>query len=258
MKYQHVARFLIGPLLAAPASLAQNVDWQAVQKLASGALIVVKTQRDTVCSFQRATDDRLFCSLKFTGSDYQKPNGDRVFNREAIQNVRTIISLSQYEDENTDCSKGFIVPILAAEAGGGWSSGPQPTSFAGVKLSAPGVGPTNLDLQCDRISGQNGFSVEGSAVLPLFRVPAFRPGNDHLLFKVFAEPGVGYRAGGGPFGGYTSAKALVLFGRKRAEDGGPSPYIEFQRRFPFNSLLEGDNRIAVGVMLTLCDQCSGD
>src|SRR5580658_288182 len=157
-----------------------------------------------------------------------------------------------------DDSKGFIVTFLAVEAGGGWDSLRRPVSFAGVKLGAPGLGPSNLDLQYDRISGQNGFSVEGSGVLPLFRFPAFRPANDHLLFKLFAEPGVGYRAGNGPFGGYASAKALVLLGRRWAEDGGPSPYIEFQRRFPFNSPLGGDNRIAVGVMLVLCESCSGD
>ena len=40
-----------------------------------------------------------------------------------------------------DDSKGFIVPFLAAEAGGGWDSLRRPVSFAGVKLGAPGLAP---------------------------------------------------------------------------------------------------------------------
>ena len=267
MKNQHLPFVLLVPLLAVPASHAQDLDWQSVQKLSPGTLLVVKTHQWTACTFQGATDDKLFCSQYFTKSDFQmppddrKPLGSRMFNREAIQSVRTIDSLEQYENEYIDESGDPLVVFLAAEAGGGLDLRNQPTSFAGVKVPSLVIGlasPFSMDLQYDRLSAQNGFSIEGSAELPIFRVPAFRPGNDHLHFRVFAEPGVGYRAGGGPFGGYTSAKALMLLGSKWFQDGGPSPYIEFQRRFPFNSPLDGDNRIAIGIMSVLCEHCPLD
>jgi hypothetical protein len=261
MNIQRFALQLLVLLFASLAWTQQTFDWRALEKLAPGTLIVVKTDRLTVCSFQRATSDTLFCSLQFVGPDSKNPNGDRSFDREAVQSVRTINSVAQFKDENPDDSSGSLAIAFAAEAGGGWDTKNQPTTFAGVKMGSPILGfggPFNMDLQYDRISGQNGFSVEGSGVLPLFRVPAFRPGEDRLLFKVYAEPGAGYRAGGGPFGGYASAKALVLFGSKWVEDGRPSPYIEFQRRFPFNSPLEGDNRIAAGIMWVLCDRCGLD
>lgn len=82
----------------------------------------------------------------------------------------------------------------------------QPTSFAGVKIG----GPFALDLQYDRIHGKSGFSTEGSAELPLFRVPRFREDKEIKFLKLYAEPGVGYRAGGGPFGGYSSAKVMAV------------------------------------------------
>lgn len=95
--------------------------------------------------------------------------------------------------------------------------------------------------------------------MPLFRVPAFQkyvsPGadlnRDSTFVKLYAEPGVGYRADGGPFGGYTSAKMLFLLTNK----SGWQPYLEIQRRFPFDAPLQGDNRIAIGVMASLCEHC---
>lgn len=251
MNNQRIALLMLAPLLAAPASAQQSLDWQSVGKLAPGTLISVKTHQYTACAFQRATEDKLFCSLKFKGSDFHGSNGDRTFDWREIRDVHAI-TMADYQSDYVDYSKGFLVLTLAAGAGGGWDSARQPTSFAGVKAGMDGL---SLDLQYDRLNAQNGFSVEGSGVLPLFRVPAFRPKNDRLLFKLFAEPGFGYRAGPGPFGQYASAKALVLLGGKWLKDGGPSPYIEFQRRFPFNSPLDGDNRITVGFMFALCEQC---
>ena len=114
-----------------------------------------------------------------------------------------------------------------------------------------------MDLQYDRLNAKNGFSVEGSGVIPLFRAPRYQPKNDRLFFRLYAEPGLGYRAGDGPFGQYASAKMLVLIGDKWV-NGGVSPYLEFQRRFPFNSPLSGDNRIAFGFMWALCEHCGLD
>ena len=145
--------------------------------------------------------------------------------------------------------------MLAAGAGGGWDSAHQPTAFGGVKV---GGGPFALDLQYDRLQGHSGFSTEGSAVLPLFRVPGYRHFSERKFVKFFAEPGLGYRAGGGQFGGYSSAKVLAVLLTDTWSDGWVAPYVEFQRRFPFQSPLQGDNRVTVGVMLAVCEHCGLD
>jgi hypothetical protein len=114
-----------------------------------------------------------------------------------------------------------------------------------------------MDLQYDRLNAQNGFSIEGSSMVPLLRAPRYNPKNDKLFLRAYAEPGLGYRAGSGPFGQYASGKVLVLFGDGWVNDK-VSPYVEYQRRFPFNSPLDGDNRIAFGFMWALCEHCGLD
>lgn len=114
-----------------------------------------------------------------------------------------------------------------------------------------------MDVQYDRVNGQSGFSIEGSGVVPVFRVPRWRPKDDRLFLRVYAEPGLGYRAGDGPFGQYASAKVLALIGDRWMNERA-SPYMEFQRRFPFNSPLEGDNRLAFGMMFAVCEHCGFD
>jgi hypothetical protein len=145
--------------------------------------------------------------------------------------------------------------LFAAEAGGGWNPGlpNAPTAHAGIKL---GTGGLTLDLNYDRISGRSGFSTEGSVMLPLFRYPGPSKDDSKNFIRVYAEPGLGYRAGGGPFGQYSSAKVMVvLFSNKRLGLDNGSPYVEFQRRFSFNSPLHGDNRVTVGIMVALCSSC---
>jgi hypothetical protein len=94
-------------------------------------------------------------------------------------------------------------------------------------------------------------------MLPLFRVPRPLEDKNKKYLKVYAEPGLGYRAGGGAFGGYTSAKVmLALFSDERW--GKPMPYIEVQRRFPFDSPMQGDTRVAIGVMIAMCRHCGAD
>jgi hypothetical protein len=209
MKNQHLTLIALSTLLAVPAS-AQKVDWDAVKATPPGTLIGVLTNSYTSCSYQSADDEKLSCTLKFPGSNYQGVEAERVFNRTDIREFHAI-TLSQYlnDDQNHDYSKGSLVLLLAAQGGGGWDLTHQATSFGGVKIGILGA---SMDLQYDRLAGQNGFAIEGSGILPLFRVPRFHPGNNHLAFKVFAEPGLGYRAGAGPFGQYASGKVLILFG----------------------------------------------
>ena len=154
-----------------------------------------------------------------------------------------------------DPSKWFSL-VLGAQGGGGLDHAHDPTAFAGCKI---GSGPLVLDLGYDRIHGSNGFSTELSGMLPIFRIP-WKPKNESSQYlRFYAEPGVGYRAGGAPFGGYSSAKVMVaLMSDKKLYGDYVLPYIEYQHRFPFNSPLRGDNRIAIGVMVTICGHCGFD
>jgi hypothetical protein len=146
--------------------------------------------------------------------------------------------------------------MAAAGGGGGWDFAHHPNAFAGVKIAIEL--PVSLDLQYDRIQGHSGFSTEGSAVIPLFRVPAFRPFAEKKFVKIYGEPGVGYRAGGGTFGGYTSAKVMAVLLKDTWPNDWLAPYIEYQHRFPIESPPQGDNRVAIGVMLAVCQHCGLD
>ena len=242
---------MLVPLAARADSHAQPVDWQAVEKIPHFAQILVQTQQSNYCYFVRVTFDNLYCLSSKKGFPYTPQKGPEVvFRRDEIRDVRI---------ERYDWSKGIPSLLAGAGGGGGWDSSHQPTAFAGIKIGGI-VCPCSLDLQYDRVQGHSGFSTEGSAVLPLFRFPRFHesvlPGsqkNDdkERFLRVYAEPGIGYRAGGGAFGQYTSAKVLFLL----FPDDKPQPYLEFQRRFPFSSPMQGDNRLTVGLMLTLCEHC---
>jgi hypothetical protein len=250
MKNQQFALFLLTSLLAVTAP-AQTLNWRAVQMISPGARILVVTKQRSLCSFQLATNEQLFCRVQSTDLRRQKPDVDLTFNRSDIQQVYTGRAL---EAETYDYSKGFLSLILAAGGGGGLDTAHQPTSFAGIKIGGIG-GPTSLDLQYDRIHGKNGFSTEGSAVLPLFRVPRFKPGKELKFVKFFAEPGLGYREGGGPFGGYSSAKVMAVLLTDTWSDDWAAPYVEVQHRFPFDTPLDGDTRLTFGLMLAVCEHC---
>jgi hypothetical protein len=246
MRDQQIALFMFASLMAAPGAAAQVMDWQAVEKLAPNTRIWVKAQRQTYCYFQGATEDELFCEFVPKPSSSQKQDSDLVFNRNDVCEVRIAA------EDDYDYSKGSLSLIIAAGSGGGWDFTHRPNAFGGIKIG----GEATLDLQYDRIQGHSGFSTEGSAVLPLFRLPGYKPFKERKFVKVFAEPGVGYRAGAGSFGGYGSAKAMAVLLTDTWSDKWVAPYVEFQRRFPFGSPLQGDNRIGFGVMLVaLCEHC---
>lgn len=159
------------------------------------------------------------------------------------------------KDEPAPYDNSAWLPFLAAaQVGGGWDS-KLPTAHAGIKL---GISPFDLDLQYDRIHGQNGFSTEVSGMLPVFRFPGPMADESRKYVRVYFEPGLGYRAGGGPFGGYSSAKVMVTLFDDEWRNDEYYPYVEFQRRFPFNSPLQGDNRISIGLMWAICEHCGLD
>jgi hypothetical protein len=248
MKIRGLVFVLIFVHLTLPA-YAKKLNWQHIEAISPGTHIYVTALSGTPCLFKKATDSQLFCTFE----DHD-PNGlvsfaDRAFNRAEIRDVCVgdIETCTAY-----DYSKGPLSLLAAFEAGGGWDYLRRQNSFAGVKA---GIGGVSMDLQYDRIDAHSGFSVEGSGVIPLFRVPRYQPKNDRLFFRAYGEPGLGYRAGDGPFGQYACAKVLVLLGDKWVNGDHGSPYIEFQRRFPFNSPLSGDNRTALGYMWALCEHC---
>jgi hypothetical protein len=241
MKNLQIVLFMLASPLAASAAAAQALDWEAVQALPPLTRIWVTTQQRNNCYFLKATSDKLFCQLPSRASASESSRSDLLFNRDDIREVRKV---------PIDMSKGFLDMILAGGGGGGLDSNGQPTVVAGGKIG----GAFTLDLQYDRIQGHNGFSAGGSAVLPLFRFPGPQENKNKNYIRVYAEPGVGYRAGGGTFGFYSSAQALVLL-VSDARWEKPIPYIEFQRRFPFNSPLQGDNRLSIGVMIAFCRAC---
>jgi hypothetical protein len=249
MKSLRIVLCILSSLIAAPGLGAQSVDWEAVKKITPNNWILVETDRKTQCDLQRVTEDKLFCHANregwlsaFSPRYYQNRQGDMMFRREEIREVRVV---------PFDYSQGPLSLLLAAGGGGGLDSSHQPTSFAGIKVG----GPASLDLQYDRIQGNNGFSTEGSAVLPMFRVPRFQFDREVKFIKVYAEPGLGYRAGGGPFGGYSSAKVLVGLFTDTGSNKWTTPYIEVQRRFPFDSPLQGDTRLTFGLMMAVCAHC---
>ena len=136
------------------------------------------------------------------------------------------------------------------EGGVGLDSKGMPTWFGGLKVG----GPFSLDLQYDRMQAHSGFSAEGSAVVPLFRVPAFDPRTEKNFLKVFGEPGLGYRTGGGPFGAYASTKVLLVWLTDKWTIGF-RPYMEYQHRFPVAPGLGGDDRVAFGFLQAFCAHC---
>jgi curved DNA-binding protein CbpA len=252
MKKLRIVLFILASLIAASVAQAQTLDWQAVEKLSPRSWISVETQKRTQCEFEKATSDELFCHINpedwlsgFSGRYSEKRQVRLLFRREDVREVRTV---------PFDYSQGPLSLLLAAGGGGGFDSAHQPNSFAGIKIG----GPFSLDLHYDRIQGHSGFSAEGSAVVPLFRVPRFQVDKEIKFVKVYAEPGLGYRAGGGTFGGYSSAKVLAVVLTDTWSDKWVAPYVEFQRRFPFNSPLQGDNRLTIGVMTAFCEHCGID
>lgn len=176
-------------------------------------------------------------------------------------------SLSQKSAQDISDWLGLI---MAAEAGGGWqaNSSTAATVYGGVKLGLPfyfrqkpeKAYDLTLDIGYDRVRSNDAASVELSAMLPLFRMPGPQKEDKKNYLRVYVEPGVGYR-GGGAIGGFGSVKMMmVLFSdyRLTASSAPASPFIEVQRRFPFVSPLQGDNRISVGLMIAICKHCGLD
>jgi hypothetical protein len=96
--------------------------------------------------------------------------------------------------------------------------------------------------------------------LPVFRFPRPQSNEMKKYLRVYAEPGIGYRAGGG-VGTYASAKLMmVLFSDHQLTSSRSIwvPFIEVQRRFALQPDRHGDFRIMVGIMSAICEHCGLD
>jgi hypothetical protein len=149
-------------------------------------------------------------------------------------------------------------PGLLIAFGGGSGLSLRPNSgvpaFGGMKLGACCV---TLDLGYDRIPGHNGFSAEISGLLPIVRLPGPQKDENRNYLRLYAEPGLGFHAGGF-VGAYPTIKAmLVLFSDRRLTSSSSkfSPYIEVQRRFFLHNGQRGDFRIAAGIIWAICEHC---
>jgi len=115
-----------------------------------------------------------------------------------------------------------------------------------------------MDIGWDRLRGRSAASVEMSLMVAVARFPRPLPNQSRRFVRLYAEPGVGVRAGGGSFA-YYSAKAMIAF---MSDDQilkfASGPIVEIQHRFPFGSLSRGDTRILIGVMAPLCKHCGFD
>jgi hypothetical protein len=148
---------------------------------------------------------------------------------------------------------GFFTGV---EGGSEWFFHPNsdPSGYGGVKI---GGGGYSLDLGYDHIPRHNGFAIEASGMLPVFRFPRPQKNEMKNYLRIYAEPGLGYRAGGG-VGTYASAKAmLVLFSDHRLTASGSnwSPFIEVQQRFALQPGQHGDSRIMIGILSAICEHC---
>jgi hypothetical protein len=243
---------IIPALSLAPLQMpSQTMGPQEAQNLKPGAWISVMTEGARHrCQFVSSTSRELVCRT-VSGNRRASPavsSGTEKGTYETF-NWANIASVSP---EGYDWSKGIDM-LGAVGGGGGLDSNHQPTMFAGVKV---GLSYAALDLQYDRVQAHSGFSTEGSAVIPLFRVPRFRWDEDRTFIRIYAEPGFGYRAGNGPFGGYSSAKVMAVLLTDNWSEKWVAPYVEFQRRFPFESPLQGDNRLTIGLMHISCGGCT--
>ncbi|HEV2987983.1 MAG TPA: hypothetical protein VG759_06045 [Candidatus Angelobacter sp.] len=186
--------------------------------------------------------------LIFSSTSFAQANPD---NQAAANSERVNSKLEDYSKW-----PGFL---LALQGGGGWFSQPgtSPTAYGGFKI---GGGGFVLDLGYDHVRPHDGVSVEASGLLPVVRFPRPQRDEPKNYLRVFAQPGMGYRGPGG-IGGYLSAKMmLVLFSDLRLTSSSTkfSPYIEAQRRIPFNAPSQGDNRISFGLMFAICEHCGID
>lgn len=170
---------------------------------------------------------------------------------------------SAARERHPDESDSFEL-VFALLGGGGQSRHGSTSWFGGLKVGAGcctrGAHPNEkgrtitLDLGYDRLGSYDGFSAEVSTMIPVVRFPRPRSETSNYL-RVYAEPGVGMRAGGDG-GAYLSGKIMIAWlSDQRIFKPGDSPFVEIQGRFALDDAHHHDIRILVGAITTLCRHC---
>jgi hypothetical protein len=168
--------------------------------------------------------------------------------------------------DHPDESESFNF-VFAWEGGGGGSAKGVSSVFGGLKIGfeccIKGTHPyetgrtITLDIGYDRIAEHDGLSTELSVMLPVVRFPQPRTTTANYL-RVYAEPGVGVRAGERP-GIHASAKVLVAFlSDERIFNFKGSPFVEIQGRIMAPAPHRREVRILAGVIIGLCRHCGLD
>lgn len=168
--------------------------------------------------------------------------------------------------DHPDESESFEL-VFALNAGGGTSAQGNPSLFGGLKIGfgccISGKHPNDtgrtitLDLGYDRTESHNGFSSEVSVMIPVVRFPRPRSKASNYL-RVYAEPGVGARAGKG-FGTSASGKVMLAWlSDQRIFKLEGSPFVEIQGRLTLFAPHRRDVRILAGAIVGLCKHCGFD
>jgi hypothetical protein len=234
---------LVLALISIAAVQGQTLSWERVRKLAPGTFVWVVTEETKACLFEGATEERLSCLRPQSDISEPRTGTDRelTFNRADVKSVQ-LVPRQQYW--KFDDSRGGFDFMQGFYATAGVDARSEPDVNGGWRIGRL----VTLDMSYDCFKGHCGFDAQNTAVLPLFRFPFYKPDKHQNFFKVFLEPGVGYHFGG-DLHGYSSAGALVLLNSHW--DRGV-PYVEFTHRFPMGSSpWQGDNRIAVGIMMVV-------
>jgi hypothetical protein len=159
------------------------------------------------------------------------------------------------------------VYAITGGAGLDSSSPRRPAQYAGIKIGAAccvrGKHPNEdaltvtFDLGYDRLRARNGVSAALSVMIPVIRFPNPGMNETKRFVRVYAEPGAGFRVGGGGFF-YFSAKAMIaLMSDKQISTFSGCPILEIQRRLP-PAATHGDTRVMIGLMYPLCRHCGFD
>lgn len=168
--------------------------------------------------------------------------------------------------DHPDESESFEL-VFALHGGGGATAGGGPSLFGGIKIGfgccVTGKHPhergrtITLDVGYDRVGARNAVATELSVMIPVARFPQPRRRTSSYL-RIYAEPGVGMRAGSG-FEPYASGKVMLAYlSDQRIFKLQGSPFIEIQGRLTLPSPHRRDMRLLAGAIVGLCKHCGID
>ncbi len=124
---------IVAVLLSVPGAQAQKGDWSAVEQLAPGTRISVKTSVRLVCYFESATEDDLYCEMR-QHARFATVDSGRHYDRKRIREVRVEHS------EDGDAAVGALVGAGTGAAIGATVPGNGTLTRGGRELLLGGIG----------------------------------------------------------------------------------------------------------------------